>query len=220
MHAQLRKLQVRPRVRSIYFQRQSERVPERQVQLGQEEAAVAAAVAAEPQTPVLAQIRAPVRQVDASPPEAEVAGVEAARDSHSTLIKRLILAEGCTYRELLLGLRVPSSTGGAYYSRSTNHGASRGCGRAPPTRGRHGRDCPRDSRGHSGAAGHLFLLGTLLCQRLTLAPRQLAARTRGARRRSRLCGQCGLCARFERVIELPGSRERYGRVRGALCGGQ
>ena len=33
-----------------------------------------------------------------------------------------------------------------------------------------------------------------------------------------MCAQGGLCARFERIVELPGRRERYGRVRGALCG--
>jgi hypothetical protein len=96
VHAQLCKLQVRGRVRSITLQTESDNVPEQRVQLGQEEAAeavvvVAAAEAAEAglRTPVQVHPRAPVRQVDASPLEAaaEAEAEEAAQDSRSALIR-------------------------------------------------------------------------------------------------------------------------------------
>ena len=63
MHAELRQLQVRRCVRSIFLQRQCEKVPERRVQVGQEEAEAEAGVGEGEgrQTPVLVQLRAPVR---------------------------------------------------------------------------------------------------------------------------------------------------------------
>jgi hypothetical protein len=87
VHAQLCKLQVHRRVRSIALLRESEKVPERQVQLEQE---VVVAAAAEPQTLVQVHLRAPVRLVDAPPLEeaaVEEGEEEAARDSRSTLIQ-------------------------------------------------------------------------------------------------------------------------------------
>jgi hypothetical protein len=121
----------------------------------------------EPQTPVLVQLRAPVR-LDASPLEAEAEAaeveveVEPVRDALIT--NPITSCSEYTYRKLLLGLWVRSSTG------STNRGTSHDCGCAPPTRGRR-RDGARDRRGCRWAAGRLLLRGTLLCQRLTLAPR-------------------------------------------------
>jgi hypothetical protein len=147
------------------IQTQSERVPEQRVPVEEEEAAAAEAG---PQTPVLVQLRALVRQVEEEAAE-EGEGEEAAQ-SRSTLIQQLILAEG-TYRKFFLGLRVPSSTGSTYYCGSANCSASHSCGCTPSTRGGHGRDNSRDSRSRSRAASRLFFLGTLLCQRLTLAPR-------------------------------------------------
>jgi hypothetical protein len=93
VHAQLCKLQVHRRVRSIALLRESEKVPERQVQLEQEVVVAAAAVVAgeaEPQTLVQVHLRAPVRLVDAPPLEeaaVEEGEEEAARDSRSTLIQ-------------------------------------------------------------------------------------------------------------------------------------
>lgn len=87
MHAELRELQVRRCVRSIFLQRQREKVPERREQPGQEEAEAGVGVGEGegPQTPVLVQLRAPVRQVDVSLLEAAEVEVEAeaVRESRS-----------------------------------------------------------------------------------------------------------------------------------------